>query len=227
MSSFIVLSQVGHKINTLWENRRSFRYLVIGVSTAFVIATAITEYFHSRETNSTDVYTKWENGPVSMQICLLEAKHPMGAWTIGIMAAFNLFMVAMTILNALDMPRTSNREILQQLKRDGIRSFLILSALLITALCIIIWGSVAASYAVLPPLWASSSLITTRLFYQINITKLKSLKTQNSELDSIDSDFSTSSGMISRARKARNLVQLVIWGWKWKPSKSTATHTRV
>ncbi|KAJ3560785.1 hypothetical protein NP233_g10609 [Leucocoprinus birnbaumii] len=179
---------VGARISTLWEHRRPFRYFVFAVAIVFVCACAITETFHAIQVSSNVVYLPYE--PVSLEVCIMTRKFFVNAWTVGLIAAFDLFLVLMTLFNALSIPRTDDWDIIRQLNRDGIHSFLGLSALLLVALGVIIRGSVAASYAVLPPVWAFTSVITSRLFYQINISKKQHPKVHRIRFDSVDSDFS-------------------------------------
>ncbi|KXN82769.1 hypothetical protein AN958_02208 [Leucoagaricus sp. SymC.cos] len=57
--------------------------------------------------------------------CFFSKTAHLTTWVIGVVAAFNLFLVLMSIANALDMPRSRNVEVLAQLHREGARSFLV------------------------------------------------------------------------------------------------------
>ncbi|KAJ3563665.1 hypothetical protein NP233_g8793 [Leucocoprinus birnbaumii] len=190
---------VAHRIHSLWEHRRFIRYIVYIVFAVFMISSAIflvlggVEYARN---------IRAEAPPI--RSCMNTTKAPFTTWGMGIMSAFNMFLVLMGIINALDMPRTRNAEVLGRLNREGAKSFLGLfgeelylslrglvrflvnqthSALLFVSLCLIIWGNISISYIFLSPGWALSSIITSRLFCRVSITKQETALPQTVEME--------------------------------------------
>ncbi|KAF9440864.1 hypothetical protein P691DRAFT_715441 [Macrolepiota fuliginosa MF-IS2] len=152
---------VGHQILTLWAHRRAITYLIFGVLSIFFVATGILVVFIGQRSVAEPL----------MKTCIFQHISQFVTWYIGLAMVFELFLVAMTIVNVLDTPRTRDVEILRRLNRDGGLSFMGIFVVLLIVLCFLIWGKLSVGYVLLPPGWAFSSVITSRLFFHVNISR--------------------------------------------------------
>ncbi|KAF7761537.1 hypothetical protein Agabi119p4_9529 [Agaricus bisporus var. burnettii] len=175
---FIAFTQVlvGHRIHTLWEHRKSIKRIIFGVFIIVTLGTGVLAVLASVEMQSNTMYIDFARS------CFFMKKSNFVTMSISLMVAFDLFLVIMAIGNALDRPRMKNGEVLARLNRDGGLSFLGLLVLLFVALCLSIWGRLMTSYMFLPPTWALSSVITSRLYYRVNKSKKKISRRREREI---------------------------------------------
>ncbi|KAK0190349.1 hypothetical protein F5146DRAFT_1193883 [Armillaria mellea] len=83
--------------------------------------------------------------PLSEDVCAVHLRVPKTiAFMMGIMLFFNLFVVFVTLYNALEIPRRSEHEILDSLRRDGTRLYLIRSFFSILMLVWALKANIAA-----------------------------------------------------------------------------------
>ncbi|XP_006464015.1 hypothetical protein AGABI2DRAFT_145169 [Agaricus bisporus var. bisporus H97] len=182
---FIAFTQVlvGHRIHTLWEHRKSIKRIIFGVFIIVTLGTGVLAVLASVEMQ------------YFARSCFFKKKSNFVTLSISLMVAFDLFLVIMAIGNALDRPRMKNGEVLARLNRDGGLSFLgllgealfacateLADVLLFVALCLSIWGRLMTSYMFLPPTWALSSVITSRLYYRVNKSKKKISRRREREI---------------------------------------------
>ncbi|KAJ3563664.1 hypothetical protein NP233_g8794 [Leucocoprinus birnbaumii] len=179
---------VAYRIHTLWEHRRFIRVIVYTTFSIFIITSAILLGLGGAE-NARNVIA----GTSPVRSCIFSKKARLTAWGIGTMAIFDLFLVLMSIVNALDMPRTRNTEVLGRLNREGAKSFLLYYLLHYVLLFGVVSPSVTCFSPVTRPGWAFSSIITSRLFCRVSMTEPKQGNTKPQPSDSVeleDLDFS-------------------------------------
>ncbi|KAF9444659.1 hypothetical protein P691DRAFT_763197 [Macrolepiota fuliginosa MF-IS2] len=154
---------VGYRVLTLWAHRRAITYLIFGVFSIFVVASGVLVIFVCIDLQSASRY-------INLGVCIIDRVPQHMIWHVGLLMAFELYLIAMTIVNTLDTPRTRDVEILRRLNRDGGLSFLGNFVILLALQCLYIWDKQAVGYALLPPGWAFWSVITSRLFFRVNIS---------------------------------------------------------
>ncbi|PBK93969.1 hypothetical protein ARMGADRAFT_1164799 [Armillaria gallica] len=106
--------------------------------------------------------------PLNVDICAVHSRVPKTiAYTMGIMLFFNLFVILITFYNALEIPRRSEHEILDSLRRDGARLYLIVSLLWMLLLIASVTIETRSFFSVLMLVWALKANIASRMHLRI------------------------------------------------------------
>jgi hypothetical protein len=158
ISQFIFLLRV----YALWDQRKGIAYsLIIG----FVIALSVSQacaVMTVLEIKKTIAYVS-----APLKTCGVTVK-PL--WVIGLWAAlcvYDLFIVVLTVFNAMDRPHRNYSELSEALHRDGARYFLGLFALRLVNLIMSIVGGPQHALLLMYLFWAIFSMMMSRLHFRM------------------------------------------------------------
>ncbi|KAF7292450.1 hypothetical protein HMN09_01229100 [Mycena chlorophos] len=108
------------RVYTLWDKRQVIKWIVL---TAFMVQTGATTVFSILASYQLQPFTSYS--PV-IHMCVISHKPWALPATTGSLAAFGLFIILMTLWNALDKPYRKQSEVVDTLVRDGARMFVLI-----------------------------------------------------------------------------------------------------
>nr|GAT59457.1 predicted protein [Mycena chlorophos] len=108
------------RVYTLWDKRQVIKWIVL---TAFMVQTGATTVFSILASYQLQPFTSYS--PV-IHMCIISHKPWALPATTGSLAAFGLFIILMTLWNALDKPYRKQSEVVDTLVRDGARMFVLI-----------------------------------------------------------------------------------------------------
>ncbi|KAK0230173.1 hypothetical protein IW262DRAFT_1521249 [Armillaria fumosa] len=110
--------------------------------------------------------------PLSEDVCAVHLRVPKTlSFMMGIMLFFNLFVVWVTLYNALEIPHQSEHEVLHSLRRDGARLYLMVSFLWMLLLIASVTIEMRSFFSILMLVWALKANIAARM--QLRIETLR------------------------------------------------------
>ncbi|KAK0443932.1 uncharacterized protein EV420DRAFT_1649040 [Desarmillaria tabescens] len=113
--------------------------------------------------------------PLDIEVCAIGLNVPKTiAYTMGLMAClfFNLFVIFITLYNALEIPRRSEYEIFDSLWHDGGRLYLIASLLWMLLLIGSVTIQMPSFFPILMLVWSLKSNIASRMHLRIESLRL-------------------------------------------------------
>ncbi|KAJ6567331.1 hypothetical protein DFH09DRAFT_1034497 [Mycena vulgaris] len=164
LSHFILMSRV----YTLWDRRPLIKWILMG---AFGVAISIAMVFAilaAHQVQSDLVYNP------NIHMCEFSKKPPALTVMLGAMTALDLFLIVMTIFNALDRPYQKQAEVMTALQHDGARMFAALFVLRLASLIMAIVGSPAYCFVTLTVVWTMCSVVTSRI--QLGVEGLRFIR---------------------------------------------------
>ncbi|KAF8993324.1 hypothetical protein BDQ17DRAFT_1546132 [Cyathus striatus] len=157
------------RLYVLMDQRRAVLYWL---TAGFVIAVAVSLLFTILS------MIDFKNGPIGvvpvLNVCVLIEKPRYALGILSPMCAFDVFVVLLSIYNALDRPYRSNAEFFTSLYKDGVRIFLGNAVLHLVDLLVVIFGSADKLFIILIFFCALSSVLISRLTFLME--KIENLK---------------------------------------------------
>ncbi|KAI0733910.1 hypothetical protein C8Q72DRAFT_501193 [Fomitopsis betulina] len=155
------------RVYALWDNRKKVKHALLfgfAVCYGFSLASAIV------------TMAQLAGGircNVDLRTCVLpeKAKYIAGVW--GGMAAYDLYVLILAVLNAFNRPRRRDTEILDRLRRDGILTFLLLFASHLVKLLPSILANASATFLLPVLTWAIDTRLVYRLFIKVGAVELR------------------------------------------------------
>lgn len=169
LSQFMVLLRAV----SLWDNRNSIRYALIGgfvvclgVSFAFTVSSALRSIgamSYSPEINACVINENAYHGRIT--------GYMVGAW--GGMLLYDAYVFVIKIANAMNVPRRRDVDIIMNLRRDGVFTFLAFFSLRLLQLLPSVFNN--ASYIFLTPMvaWALDNALSFRLFLKMKAIEMR------------------------------------------------------
>ncbi|KAK0491601.1 hypothetical protein IW261DRAFT_1438517 [Armillaria novae-zelandiae] len=106
--------------------------------------------------------------PLSEDACAVHSGVPKTiVFLMGIMLFFNLFVILVTLYNALEIPRRSEHEILDSLRRDGARVYVVSFVLWMLLLTASVTIEMRSFFSILMFVWALKANIAARMHLRI------------------------------------------------------------
>ncbi|KAH9920290.1 uncharacterized protein B0H18DRAFT_1106289 [Fomitopsis serialis] len=154
------------RVHTIWDNRKEVKYALLfgfvvcyGVSIAFALVTML------------DLAGKLQyNGQLKSCTLPEKPKYMPGVW--GAMIAYDIYVFALIVLNALNQPRKRNIEILDNLRRDGLMVLTAIFFLRISKLSVSIVGNASETFLLPVISWAFETRMMYRLFLKVREAEL-------------------------------------------------------
>ncbi|KAJ7481013.1 hypothetical protein B0H11DRAFT_2193563 [Mycena galericulata] len=157
----------------LWERRRVIKWLLIGAS---AVALSVSLAFM--------VVVADEGQVESGRVCTVLEKPWALPYALGALSGLDFFVIAMTVLNALDRPRTCQADVMKDLQRDGALMFLFLFFLRILNLILSIVGNATYCFVTVTLVWSMCSIVTSRI--QLRVEELRFIRFSNIVLESME-----------------------------------------
>jgi len=154
------------RVYTLWDRRPKIKWIVMA---AFAVQTAITTVF--------SILTAQQMQP---NVIYLEATHMCAItkkpWALPIMtgtlAAFGLFIILMTVVNALDRPYQKQADVVNSLLRDGALMFGLIFLLTVANFVMSLLGSPSDCLVTLVVVWAMYRIVASRMELRVEAIRL-------------------------------------------------------
>ncbi|PBK63436.1 hypothetical protein ARMSODRAFT_1023913 [Armillaria solidipes] len=160
---FIIL-----RVYRLWDHRQTIRKTLLAV-----FLTCITGVVTLSVKTVLIALRSLVQLPLSVEICAVDKVPETMAYMMGIMLAFNLFVICITIYNALEIPRRSENEIFETLRRDGARIYLTPKLIQLVSLLwmLLLTASVTVRmrlfFSILMLVWSLMANIASRMHLRI------------------------------------------------------------
>ncbi|KAJ7774447.1 hypothetical protein B0H14DRAFT_3164566 [Mycena olivaceomarginata] len=167
-TTFIVLSHyiIMTRVYTLWSgNRPSIKRLLTGT---FTVAISVAMVFTIVTACQVQAGLEYN---IEIHMCVFSKKPPALIVMLSAMTALDLFIIAMIITNALEIPRENQAQVLVVLQRDGAKMFACLFVLRLVSLIIATVGSPAYCFVTLTVVWMMCSIVTSRI--QLRVEQLR------------------------------------------------------
>ncbi|KAJ6613136.1 hypothetical protein B0H10DRAFT_2049644 [Mycena sp. CBHHK59/15] len=162
ISHFIIMARV----YTLWDRRLRIKWILMG---SFSVAISISMTFSILAAHQVQPFLEYN--PL-IHMCTFEKKPGALSFMLGALTVFDLFIIVMTVFNALDRPYQKQADVMTSLQHDGARMFVVL--LRLTALVMAIVGDPANCFVTLTIVWAMCSIVNSRM--QLRIEGLRFIR---------------------------------------------------
>ncbi|KAK0447689.1 hypothetical protein EV421DRAFT_1926781 [Armillaria borealis] len=150
------------RVYRLWDHRQTIRKTLLAV-----FLTCITGVVTLSVKTVLIALRSLVQLPLSVEICAVDKVPETMAYVMGIMLAFNLFVICITIYNALEIPRRSENEIFETLRRDGARIYLLVSLLWMLLLTASVTVRMRSFFSILMLVWSLMANIASRMHLRI------------------------------------------------------------
>ncbi|KAG7447767.1 uncharacterized protein BT62DRAFT_993374 [Guyanagaster necrorhizus] len=147
----------------LWDHRRTIRKTLLVVFVACITGATILAVMTVLIILRSRVQV-----PLSVDVCPVGVKVPLTVtYIMSIMLFFNLFVIFITLYNALEIPRRSESELFDSLRRDGSRLYLIVSLLWMLLLITSVTLQTHFFFSILMLVWSLKCNIASRMHLRI------------------------------------------------------------
>ncbi|KAF8868039.1 hypothetical protein CPB85DRAFT_1403332, partial [Mucidula mucida] len=144
-----------------WDSQIRIRYILIGAFSVCYVAAAILSII------SVTLLIRAEHiihpTPILGDQCATGNLPKTVPWVLGILLAFDVFVIALSLYRALEMPRRSQTELLYSLHLDGARIHLAVSALWLLLLLSSVFAQPYIFFALLCLFWSLNACVGCRL----------------------------------------------------------------
>ncbi|KAF7335626.1 hypothetical protein MVEN_02217500 [Mycena venus] len=145
------------RVYVLWDRRRRIKWILfvtfgieISVATIFIVLSG-------KEIQPFIVYDP------GTHMCEFSRKPWALPYAVGTQMVFDLFLIVMTICNALDRPHTKQADVVTSLIHDGARMFLCTFLLCLANFVVTITGNPANCFVTLSVVWMMMSTVNSRM----------------------------------------------------------------
>ncbi|CAK5284988.1 unnamed protein product [Mycena citricolor] len=108
------------RVYRLWDRRKEIKWiLIVAFTTAMSVAAAFA-VLSLRQLDRTVTFTP------ALDMCTISTKPESLKFCLAALTAFDLFIIVMTIFNALDRPHRHQADVMTALQNDGARMFVCL-----------------------------------------------------------------------------------------------------
>ncbi|KAF7340296.1 hypothetical protein MVEN_01948700 [Mycena venus] len=135
ISHFLIIMRV----YTLWDRRLIIKRVL---TLAFGIEICMALIFSALAAKQTTNEFLYQFNPF-IDMCAFSKKPWALKYTLGAITLFDLFIIIMTVLNALDRPHTKQADVITSLQHDGARMFACLFLFRLTSFLVAVVGNVA------------------------------------------------------------------------------------
>jgi len=150
------------RINSLWDQRAHINRIVIGV---FIVTYSVT--VASTILVSIKLRDQIYYDALVTKACIIPGKPKFWPGTWAGMVAFDVFVVSLLVLNALNKPYQHSSDIISELHQDGLKFFLALLALRFISLVFSVATGPAKAFLTVAFVWAMVSITLSRLLLRI------------------------------------------------------------
>ncbi|KAJ7457992.1 hypothetical protein B0H11DRAFT_2319638 [Mycena galericulata] len=140
------------RIYTLWDRRQQIKW-ILGI--AFGVAISISFSFSVLSAQQIQSFVEYNTG---IHMCVFLKKPWALKFALAALTGFDLFIIIMTVINALDRPYQKQAEVMTSLQHDGARMFVCLFLLRLTSLIMSIVGDSKYFYVTLMSVFVSFAL---------------------------------------------------------------------
>ncbi|KAK7061745.1 hypothetical protein R3P38DRAFT_672746 [Favolaschia claudopus] len=154
------------RVYTLWDRRPKIKWIVI---IAFAIQTAITTVFSILAAVQMQPHVAYS--PV-LHMCTISEKPWALPVMTGTLAAFGLFIILMTVVNALDRPYQRQADVVNALLRDGAFMFGFIFLLTVANFLMSLLGSPSDCLVTLVVVWSMYRLVASRMELRVEAIRL-------------------------------------------------------
>ncbi|KAF7362521.1 hypothetical protein MVEN_00599900 [Mycena venus] len=158
-SHFFVMA----RLHSLWDRRRAIKWILGG---ATVIALSISLIF--------TVLVASEVQVASGTLCALVKKPWALPFALGALTCLDLFVIMMSVLNALEQPYKRQADVMKNLQRDGALMFLFLFLLRVINLVLSIVGNATYCFVTVTLVWSMCCIVTSRI--QLRVEELRFIR---------------------------------------------------
>ncbi|KAF7340798.1 hypothetical protein MSAN_02108900 [Mycena sanguinolenta] len=145
------------RVYVLWDRRRMIKWIVF---VAFAIQAAFTTIFAILTAQKLQAVSGYDS---RIHMCGISATPWTLPVTMATLVAFGLFIILMTIFNALDRPHQKQADVVTALVHDGARLFLVIFVLFFIQFVMTLVGNPGDALVTLAFVWAMLGIIPTRL----------------------------------------------------------------
>jgi len=150
----------------LWDRRKKIKWIVM---VAFAIETAITTVFSilaARQMQPHVIYLELTH------MCAITQKPWALPIMTGTLAGFGLFIILMTVFNALDRPYQKQADVVNSLLRDGAWQFALIFLLTVGNFVMSVVGSPSDCLVTLVAVWAMYRIVASRMELRVEAIRL-------------------------------------------------------
>ncbi|KAJ7760058.1 hypothetical protein DFH07DRAFT_1023079 [Mycena maculata] len=148
---------------SLWDHRQAIKW-ILGGGTAIAISICLA--FMVVTANDAQV--------ISGALCAIAKKPWALPYAFGALTILDLFVIAMSVLNALDRPYQRQADIMKNLQRDGAVMFLFLFFLRVLNLVLSIVGNATYCFVTATLVWSMCCIVTSRI--QLRVEALRFIR---------------------------------------------------
>ncbi|KAJ7149196.1 hypothetical protein C8R43DRAFT_1128565 [Mycena crocata] len=157
ISHFVIIL----RIYALWDRRKKVAQILITVFVVCISTTTILGIFCAIQLQSRVFYVE------SLRTCAFGTKPVVLSVMLGVLSCFDLFIVVVTVCNALERPHLTNIEVVSALQIDGLKYFAAIFALRLADLIFSIYRSPAECFIAITLVWALCSIINSQLHMRL------------------------------------------------------------
>ncbi|KAJ7131557.1 hypothetical protein C8R43DRAFT_1133773 [Mycena crocata] len=193
LSHFIIMARV----YTLWDRRKMIKWILMG---SFGVAISISMAFSILSAHEVQPFLEYN--PV-IHMCTFAKKPWSLPFMLGALTVFDLFIIALTVWNALDRPHQKQADVMTALQRDGAMMFVglfrkshcsksllycshefFLPVLRVVSLMMAIFGDPSNCFVTLSFVWSLCSMVNSRI--QLRVEGLRFIRHTVQPGDDID-----------------------------------------
>ncbi|KAJ6515865.1 hypothetical protein C8R45DRAFT_1206033 [Mycena sanguinolenta] len=169
------------RVYTLWERRPKIKWIVM---VAFAVQTALTTVFSILAAQQMQLHVTYA---LPIHMCSISQKPWALVAMTGTLAAFGLFIICMTIVNALDRPYTKQADVVTSLRRDGGMMFFLIFLLTVANFLMTLLGTPADCLVTLVLVWAFYRIVASRMELRLEAIRLIRFSFPPEAIDELES----------------------------------------
>jgi len=163
-----VCTSTGHfvvmaRLHNLWDRRPTIKWILGG---ATVIALSVSLAFIVQVASDIEIS--------SGAFCALIKKPWALPYALGALTCLDLFVIMMSVLNALDRPYKRQADVMKELQRDGALMFFFLFLLRIVNFVLSIVGNATYCFVTVTLVWSVCCIVTSRI--QLRVEELRFIR---------------------------------------------------
>ncbi|KAJ7278798.1 hypothetical protein C8J57DRAFT_1304557 [Mycena rebaudengoi] len=177
ISHFIIVG----RLYTLWDRRKRIKWiLAVALGTSMSISMA----FSILAAHQAQSFLKYNP---FIRMCTFSHKPWALQYSLASLTVLDLFIIVMTVFNALDKPYQRQADVMISLQNDGARIFVCLFLLRLISLIMSIVGDPDNCFVTLIMVWTMSSVATSRL--QLRVEALRFIRFTSPADHDIDTEY--------------------------------------
>ncbi|SJL02629.1 uncharacterized protein ARMOST_05961 [Armillaria ostoyae] len=154
----------------LWDHKQTIRRVLLAVFVACMTVTFVLSVMMVLTLSRTQIVL-----PPKVATCSVPEIPKTTPFLMGILLLFNLFVISVSFYNALEEPRRRESEVFDSLRRDGVKTYFIVSLLWVLLLITSLIAEMWVFFPILVLGWSVTTNLTSRMHLRIESLRLSSI----------------------------------------------------